>query len=254
MRKRLLFIDEKESFISRAIMDNLKKYDYEVEFCETEVRALSKLSDVPSIIFLNVEENFVTKHMEFLVYLKDICVEDDKIVFITGYNNDMQEVTDILPKEIVGGTFERPVNTKVVAEAIENKLEIVGDKLGRKHILVVDDSGEYLRAIKGWLSNKYNVSMVNSATNAIAFLASNRPDLILLDYEMPICSGPQLLEMIRAEGKTADIPVMFLTSKDDAESVKKVLALHPQGYLLKNLPPEKINESINEFFQLNKKA
>lgn len=252
MAKRLLLIDEKESFITRAVMDNLKSHGYEVDICAPEVRDLSKIENVPELIFLNVEENFMQEHLELFVYLKDICVEGDKLVFVSGYNADIQEIVSKLPENVVGGTFERPINTKGVADEIDKKLEIYGENLGRKHILVVDDSGESLRAIKGWLSGQYNVSMVNSAANAISFLSTNKPDLILLDYEMPICSGPQLLEMIRAEINTADIPVIFLTSKDDKQSVQKVLALHPQGYLLKTLPPDQIVSNINEFFQLRK--
>lgn len=252
MEKHLLFIDEKESFISRAIVDGLKSHSYEVDFCLTDLGEVSRIAKIPDLIFLNVEEDFMKNHMDLFVYLKDICIEGDRLLFISGYASDVQEIVGKLPESVVGGTFERPINTKEIADVIDKKFEIYGESIGRKHILVVDDSGESLRAIKGWLSNQYNVSMVNSAANAISFLSTNTPDLILLDYEMPICSGPQLLEMIRAEVKTADIPVIFLTSKDDKESVQKVLALHPQGYLLKTLTPEKIRESINEFFQLRK--
>ena len=80
-------------------------------------------------------------------------------------------------------------------------------------------------------------------------MQENSPDLILLDYEMPICSGPQFLEMIRAEEKTANIPVIFLTSKDDAAAVKEVLALKPAGYLLKTSPPKVIIDSIANYFK-----
>ena len=120
------------------------------------------------------------------------------------------------------------------------------------HHMIALLEGRDKETLKGWLSDRYNVSMVNSAANAIAFLATNKPDLILLDYEMPVCSGPQLLEMIRAESGTSSIPVIFLTSKDDRESVAKVLALKPQGYLLKTLNPDQIVSSIDEFFQLEK--
>lgn len=86
----------------------------------------------------------------------------------------------------------------------------------------------------------------------MAFLGQNKPDLILLDYEMPICGGPQMMEMIRAEKSTAKIPVIFLTAKDDKESVQKVIALNPQGYILKSLPPEKIVSIVDNFFEKNK--
>ena len=95
----------------------------------------------------------------------------------------------------------------------------------KKHILVVDDSGIMLSTIKGWLDEKYRVTPVNSALNAISFLSKERPDLILLDYEMPACSGPQFLEMLRNDPNCSDIPVIFMTGRDDANSVRSVLSL-----------------------------
>ena len=77
------------------------------------------------------------------------------------------------------------------------------------------------------------------------YIADNKPDLILLDYEMPVTSGPQVLEMIRSETKVDSIPVIFLTGKGDRESVMKVLALKPDGYLLKSAAPGELVEAIN---------
>lgn len=251
MEKKILFVEEKESFISRAICENLKQNGFEVENAKADISAISKLSKIPDLIFINLEDS-VKDNSELLVYLKDKCVEDDKLLFFTGYGADIEEVVSKMPDQIVGLKFERPVNTKEVGAKVAKKLETEGEELAKRHILVVDDSGTFLRTIKGMLSGRYRVSMVNSAANAITFLATNKPDLILLDYEMPVCDGPQLLQMIRSESATSQIPVIFLTGKDDKESVQKVLALKPQGYLLKTLPPEKIIESVDKFFAMLK--
>ena len=79
-------------------------------------------------------------------------------------------------------------------------------------------------------------------------LALEIPDLVLLDYEMPIVDGRQVLGMIRDEPEYANIPVIFLTGKSDAESVKSVLSLKPEGYLLKTEEPAKIIAEIDKFF------
>ena len=84
------------------------------------------------------------------------------------------------------------------------------------------------------------------------YIADNKPDLILLDYEMPVTSGPQVLEMIRSETKTDTIPVIFLTGKGDRESVLKVLALKPDGYLLKSTDKTTLLKSLEEFFEKKK--
>ena len=113
---------------------------------------------------------------------------------------------------------------------------------------MVDDSGVVREAMKGLLEEDYQVTLAQSGFSAIRSIALDRPDLILLDYEMPVCDGKQVLEMIRSETDMADIPVIFLTGKVDKESIAKVLALKPAGYLSKVLKPMDIKKNIDEYF------
>ena len=122
------------------------------------------------------------------------------------------------------------------------------DVVPKKKVLVVDDS-EFMRTrIKQLLSENYEVIEADSSITAIKNLAINRPDLILLDYEMPVCNGRQALEMIRSDKETANIPVMFLTGRRDRESVQKVMELKPERYLLKTMPDADIKKSVDNFF------
>ena len=153
---------------------------------------------------------------------------------------------------MVKGEYYRPINANQITEEILNNVSDASAHFNKKHILVVDDSGTMLTTIKEWLGGKYRVTPVNSALNAITFLAKERPDLILLDYEMPVCTGAQFLEMIRNDTDNGDVPVIFLTGKSDEQSVKSVLALKPAGYLLKSLPKETIIAEVDAFFQRQK--
>lgn len=118
----------------------------------------------------------------------------------------------------------------------------------KEKILVVDDSDFMRCKIASLFEKDYDVSEVGSSISAIQSITVNRPDLVLLDYEMPVCDGRQTLEMIRSEKATANIPVIFLTGRGDQESVKKVMALKPEGYLLKTMPEEDIKKIIDDFF------
>ena len=90
--------------------------------------------------------------------------------------------------------------------------------------------------------------MVSSGMQGITWLARNKADLILLDYEMPVTSGAQVLEMLRSEPSTEHIPVMFLTGKNDRQSIMNVLALKPADYLLKTIDRQGLRDKIDEFF------
>ena len=118
----------------------------------------------------------------------------------------------------------------------------------KKKILVVDDSSTIRMGMDRLLAKDYDVSEVNSGVAAIRAITLNKPDLILLDYEMPVCDGIQVLEMLHSENEFSDIPVIFLTARGDQESVKKVLSLKADGYLLKYLQPMEIKRRIDDFF------
>lgn len=151
-----------------------------------------------------------------------------------------------------GEQFEnliRPVENTVIMDAICRKLGLEGEKVeqeareeqkenaGKKRILVVDDNGTALRTIKAMLEDTYEVAMAISGAQAMTSIGKKRPDLILLDYEMPVCDGKMTLEMIRADEDLTNIPVMFLTAVNDKANIEAVLKLKPAGYFLK--PPVK---------------
>ncbi len=247
MEKQALFIGAASSFLINAVKDGLKESGFATTFCKLKVDEISKIQDKPQFILIYVDDDSPHQN-DALIYLRDIALEDDKQIFLIGYPDEVNEVKNKFPSNLIGGTFERPINVKEIAETLNASANNAILDTRKKHILLVDDSGTMLRTIKGWLESKYRISMANSATAAISFLAMNKPDLVLLDYEMPICSGPQMLQMIRSELKTESLPVIFLTAKGDKESVAQVLSLKPQGYLLKSMPPNSIIEAIDNFF------
>ena len=137
--------------------------------------------------------------------------------------------------------------TKVAGYLKQNETIKAANRHKRK-VMVVDDSDFILLAMHELLGNDYEVLTAKSGLSTIRGITLDRPDLILLDYEMPVCNGSQVLEMIRSENDFADIPVIFLTSRVDRECVRKVIALKPDGYLSKSLPPEIIKKEIDRFF------
>lgn len=141
--------------------------------------------------------------------------------------------------------------TPIVAEnAMEEVKKYVEKKKTskKKKILIVDDSELVREAMKRLFGLEYEVTPASSGLAAIRCITLNRPDLILLDYEMPVCDGSQVLEMIRAEEDFADIPVFFLTGRVDKETVKKVIALKPTGYLVKTQNMSEIKKGIDNYF------
>lgn len=119
----------------------------------------------------------------------------------------------------------------------------------RKRILVVDDEPIMLRSIKNWLSDEFEVSVVNSGKAALLFLDMHPIDLVLLDYKMPEMSGPSVLTKIRNDKNFKNLPVIFLTANSDKESVMSVMHLKPEGYILKSKTPDEIRMAVKDFFR-----
>ena len=65
---------------------------------------------------------------------------------------------------------------------------------------------------------------------------------------MPIVDGSQVMQMIREDPEFQDIPIIFLTGKNDAQTVMNVMELKPEGYLLKSMEPKKLHAAIDDFF------
>lgn len=248
--KNILVISETSSYLIATLEAKFKEAGFGVESSHAEPDELSTKAKELCAVFIFADDNMVDKH-KGLIYIKDKAVEEDLPVFVTGDTNEINMVAADIPKHLIQAQFERPLNVNETAMYITKYLNEYG-KHNKKKILLVDDSGAMLRNVKGWLGEKYQVILANSGAMAIKYLAMNRPDLVLLDYEMPVIDGRQVLEMIRSEHEFEDIPVIFLTSKGDKESVMQVMSLKPEGYLLKTMPPQQIVQTVDDFFERRK--
>ena len=139
------------------------------------------------------------------------------------------------------------VKTAINRVSSETAVLSRGSSSQRAHILVVDDDPLMLKMLKEQLRDDYDVATAVSGKIAMKFLERKTTDLILLDYEMPGENGPEVLERLRANAATRDVPVIFLTGVSDREKIQEALALKPQSYLLKPVDHEKLMSAITKF-------
>ena len=173
-------------------------------------------------------------------------------VICLGTNQEVKlHMSSISTKQFI--TLITPLDDKKILDAICNILDSREDvqqsvetKGEKKSILLVDDSNVQLRALNELLKDKYEVRMSTSGMQALTMIGKKKPDMIFLDYEMPICDGKMTLEMIRGMEESKDIPVVFLTGVSDKEHIAAVLDLKPAGYLLKPADAERIYSIIEK--------
>ena len=230
--KRATVIATAESFIIRGLLMKLKSVEMSAEFCIKELPEVQQHESTTDLYILYLDDE-ITSETDLLVYLKSVCTRDEKAICIIGSKAEYDVVMKYLTPEIVWNWFERPLDMDKFLKEIQKFMSSFSFDSLKKNILIVDDDLDYMHMIREWLKSTYKVSMVNSGTQAITWLAKNKVDLVLLDYEMPVVNGPKVLQMLRRDPATKDIPVVFLTGIDTKDEVAGVMALKPDGYVLK---------------------
>ena len=246
----VMILGEKENFLIRVLINKLRDADIEARFVNWTVNAINSAWKGVELIILFMDESTLPSD-DTIHFLTEKMEDEEKQMIVIGETNDVNMILDRVPGKRICSTFIRPVDNEAFVSAVRTVLDDVEAGRLKKSILIVDDDPNYMSMVREWLKGPYKVAMANSGMQALKWLGKNKADLILLDHEMPVTSGPQVLEMLRSESETKDIPVMFLTGKGDKNSVMEVVALKPEGYFLKTIQKAELLEKLNEYFTLH---
>lgn len=104
---------------------------------------------------------------------------------------------------------------------------------GKKRIVAVDDSGIVLKMLSAMLGGSYEFNAFSKGMRAIEFLEQRGADLIILDIDMPVLNGFEVMKMIRTRNELKDIPVIFLTSNNSKDDVLKAVKMGAKDYAVK---------------------
>lgn len=108
------------------------------------------------------------------------------------------------------------------------------DKVSQSLILVVDDDKITRRILQNFLTHAgYKVELCENGKCAISVCKKTKPDLILMDYNMPELTGPDVIQKIRAIEGLENVKILMLTGVSDEENVNKAIHAGIQGYIVK---------------------
>jgi two-component system chemotaxis response regulator CheY len=116
--------------------------------------------------------------------------------------------------------------------------------------LIVDDSLES-RMLLGKILTKAFGSQIIEATqgkDALRKLSIEKPDVVFLDYEMPVMNGKETLKSIRAISEYQDLPVVMVTSHSEIDLVRELLSYKVSAYLVKPLSTDYVVKRISIIF------
>lgn len=108
-------------------------------------------------------------------------------------------------------------------------------------LLIVDDTLENLRLLSQMLAEKgYRVETAGSGARALATAQANPPDLVLLDIKMPEMDGYEVCEALKADERTRDIPIIFLSALDETYDKVKAFTSGGVDYIIKPFQFEEV--------------
>lgn len=118
-------------------------------------------------------------------------------------------------------------------------------------ILVVDDDKTNLALAQKILGSQYRIAASTSGAAALKYLESHRPDLILLDINMPEMDGFEVMECLRSDINTEMIPVIFLTADSLAETEIKCFQMGAMDFVTKPFVPDILLSRVSKTIELD---
>jgi DNA-binding response OmpR family regulator len=118
----------------------------------------------------------------------------------------------------------------------------------KKKVCIIDDDAN-IREIYLMKFNLegFDVSVATNGEEGMRVIRETMPDIILLDIEMPVMNGMDVLEQLHADTALVTIPVIMLTNQDNEEAFRQVGKYHTRFYIIKSLAtPQKVVDLVRE--------
>ncbi|MBF0203708.1 MAG: response regulator [Desulfamplus sp.] len=124
------------------------------------------------------------------------------------------------------------------------------NELNHCNILIIDDTEANIDILVDTLGDDYEVSVAMDGESAIEDVRTNPPDLILLDIMMPGIDGYEVCRRLKADEKTKDIPIIFITALSQVEDETKGLKLGAVDYITKPISPPIVKARVENHLEL----
>jgi two-component system OmpR family response regulator len=115
-----------------------------------------------------------------------------------------------------------------------------------QRICYVEDDEDIQRIVRTSLERigKMTVALVTDPTQAIAVMAEFRPDLVMLDWMMPVMDGPTLFRQMKLRPETSGLPVVFITARASQRDLDELKVLGAAGTISKPFSPKDLPEQL----------
>jgi CheY-like chemotaxis protein len=250
-RKRILLVDDDEIHLTTTKVLLQNEYDIFIAKSGKEaLEFLEKSEYIPDLILLDIIMPVMDGWDVFTMIRETGRLKDIPIAFLTSENDESarKKALALDAAKYITKPYD-VLKLKNIIKEIVNKIKTIDNVKGdQKLIFIIDDNRVNLLIGLNALSKKYMVTIALSAIKMFFILEKIKPDLILLDIDMPEMNGYEAIIALKSKPETKDIPVIFLSARTELEDVQKSLSLGAINYVTKPYEPQYLLELIDKHF------
>jgi len=256
-RKKIIYVDD-VNYSLVSVKSRLSEF-YEIFPADSALKLFELLSYFkPDIILLDVNMPDVDGYETIKSLKSDERYSDIPVIFVTG-NSDRESVVKGLSLGAVDYVI-KPFTASKLIESIDNNLNprkrkdspFNDEDSGKPCILVVDDVSSMLRAIQYALHDRYKVFILSKSEDVMDFLRNKKPELIILDYLMPVLNGFDLIPLIRALPDYKDTPIIIITTEGTVDHLNEAMSLGASDFIVKPFKPKELNDKVSKHLRIAK--
>jgi len=169
---------------------------------------------------------------------RQASIHADKVLAL-NFDNFCAQIQSAKKEKTADSSSEKDSNLSAFIKVTDEK------EADRKYfVMAVDDSPAILEAVSAVLSANYEVFKLPKPKMLEKVLQQVKPDLFLLDYQMPELNGFELIPIIRGIEGHKDTPIIFLTSEGTVDNITAAIGLGACDFIVKPFNPEQLLEKV----------
>lgn len=243
MAKKILVIDDETLNLKMA--EHILKSTYDIVCAKTGMAGIEILRQSKVDLVLLDLDMPAMSGLETLTKIRETAdISDVKVALLTSLNSKIDAKTAV--RLGVLDFVSKPFFPTELLERVRKILPLPE----KDSILVVDDDKMNLAVAKDLLEPQYEVSCAISGPEALKYLQSNTPSMLLLDLHMPKMSGLEVLEKLHTMDRVKDIPVIFLTADTKSETEVEIFKAGAMDYIQKPFTAEVVLHRVSRILEL----
>jgi len=256
-RRKIIYVDDVS--YSLITVKNRLSEQYEIFPAESVVKMYELLSFfIPDLILLDVNMPDIDGYEAIKGLKSDDKYSSIPVIFLTG-KSDRESVVKGLSLGAADYVI-KPFSATKLIESIEiilnpaesREISFEDEDGNKPPVLVVDDVSSMLRAMQYALQDRYKVFILSKSEDVMDFLRTKKPELIVLDYLMPVLNGFDLIPMIRTLPEHKETPIIIITTEGTHDHVSEAMNIGASDFIVKPFKPKELNDKVARHIRISR--